>query len=294
MSLNKPVWKLKDWIEIQKIDWYNLSLNPNAINLLLKNQDKINWDNFSLNPNAINILLENFDKINIRNFVQNDNLLEAFDNIKDKINWLDYIISLSKNKNSQKIFNKHTNYFKINGLLSCFYEEVINNVKYNISLIKDVNELLEFKNEIDWKSFSANPTTIDYLIKNPNKIDWNYLSLNPNGIKLLENNPEKINWNNLNLNESEEAIKILEKNPDKINWNLLSSNPFAINILKQNRDKINYNSLWKNPAIFELDYEEIKKNNEEMYDELMMNIMEPSRIINKINEYSYDYIELFR
>jgi hypothetical protein len=36
-----------------------LSKNPNAIELLKKNQDKINWNFLSLNPNAIEILKKN-------------------------------------------------------------------------------------------------------------------------------------------------------------------------------------------------------------------------------------------
>jgi hypothetical protein len=41
---------------MNKINWNNLSLNPNAIRLLERNMDKINWNNFSLNPNAIRLL----------------------------------------------------------------------------------------------------------------------------------------------------------------------------------------------------------------------------------------------
>ena len=33
-----------------KINWYYLSLNPNAIHLLKNNQDKINWNYLSKNP----------------------------------------------------------------------------------------------------------------------------------------------------------------------------------------------------------------------------------------------------
>src|SRR5207248_1632321 len=40
----------------QKIDWDELSSNPNAIYLLEKNLDKINWGYLSLNPNAIYLL----------------------------------------------------------------------------------------------------------------------------------------------------------------------------------------------------------------------------------------------
>jgi hypothetical protein len=40
---------LRDWVN--KLDWNWLSFNPNAIELLKKNQDKINWHHFSKNPN---------------------------------------------------------------------------------------------------------------------------------------------------------------------------------------------------------------------------------------------------
>ena len=49
---------LKDWIPLNKLDWDNLSLNDNAIDLLEleENYDKINWHHISLNPNAIDLL----------------------------------------------------------------------------------------------------------------------------------------------------------------------------------------------------------------------------------------------
>ena len=40
--------KLRDWVDISKLDWMFLSENKNAIELLKENQDKINWSNFSL------------------------------------------------------------------------------------------------------------------------------------------------------------------------------------------------------------------------------------------------------
>ena len=46
-----------------KIDWEQLSTNPNAIELLKENKDKINWISLSMNPNAIEILKKNQDKI---------------------------------------------------------------------------------------------------------------------------------------------------------------------------------------------------------------------------------------
>ncbi len=40
----KPVFKLRDWIDMDKIDWKWLSMNPAAIHLLEQNPDKINWE----------------------------------------------------------------------------------------------------------------------------------------------------------------------------------------------------------------------------------------------------------
>ncbi len=48
--------KLRDWININKLNWHGLSLKSNAIELLKENINKINWGNLSLNPNAILLL----------------------------------------------------------------------------------------------------------------------------------------------------------------------------------------------------------------------------------------------
>jgi len=58
------MYKLRNWIHIDDLDWSFLSLNTNAISLLEKNQDKIDWSYLSENPNAINLLEKNKDKIN--------------------------------------------------------------------------------------------------------------------------------------------------------------------------------------------------------------------------------------
>jgi len=44
------MYKLRCWIDIDKIDWFWLSKNTNAIHLLEKNMDKINWSMLSGNP----------------------------------------------------------------------------------------------------------------------------------------------------------------------------------------------------------------------------------------------------
>ena len=52
--------KLRDWININKLNWDYLSSNTNAIELLKANQNKIDWKYLSANPNVIEILEKNF------------------------------------------------------------------------------------------------------------------------------------------------------------------------------------------------------------------------------------------
>ena len=70
-----------------KIIWFWLSSNPNAIALLEKNQDKINWTNLSLNPNAMHLLEKNQDKINWGLLSKNPNAIHLLEKNLDKIGW---------------------------------------------------------------------------------------------------------------------------------------------------------------------------------------------------------------
>ncbi len=45
--------KLRDWVDIDKLNWSALTENPNAIELLKENKNKIHWVVLSKNPNAI-------------------------------------------------------------------------------------------------------------------------------------------------------------------------------------------------------------------------------------------------
>ena len=69
-----------------------------------------------------------------------------------------------------------------------------------------------------------------------------------------------------NLSENPNAIKLLEENPNKINWYYLSSNP----------------------SIFEFDYEKMRENNQDMYEDLIKEVMKPSRVFKNPD---YDYLE---
>jgi hypothetical protein len=102
----------------------------------------------------------------------------------------------------------------------------------------------------------------------------------------LEQNREKINWSNLSYNKN--AIDLLKKNPEKINWNNLSMNKNAIDLFKANQDKIDWFYLSGNPSIFELDYEKMRINNQDIYEDLIKEVMKPSRVF---KDPDYDYLE---
>ena len=62
-------YKLLDWININRLNNNNLSLNKNAIELLKENKDKIVWWIFSQNPNIFTydykLMKENMKKSGI-------------------------------------------------------------------------------------------------------------------------------------------------------------------------------------------------------------------------------------
>jgi hypothetical protein len=73
------MYKLRDWIDLDKIERQFLSKHPNAIDILRENPDKIDWDDLSMNPNAIDMLRANPDKINWFGLSGNPNVIDAID-----------------------------------------------------------------------------------------------------------------------------------------------------------------------------------------------------------------------
>ena len=61
---------------MNKIDWNNLSMNPNAIHILSNNNNKIDWHWLSRNPNATDLLEKNLNKINWYSLSLNPSIFE--------------------------------------------------------------------------------------------------------------------------------------------------------------------------------------------------------------------------
>ena len=89
--MSEPIKRLREWVHPEKLDWYWLSENPEAIHLireaLEQNLDKIYWDRLSLNPKAIYILEKNLDKINWKYLSSNPAAIHILEQNPDKIDW---------------------------------------------------------------------------------------------------------------------------------------------------------------------------------------------------------------
>ncbi len=236
--------QLEDLPDSKKIEWYNLSENPNAIELLRENIDKIKWDRLSNNLNAIELLRENKKSINWWTLSENPNAIEL---LSEKIK--------QEMKMNVKYLNKLDDTKKIDWVYLSGNPNAIELLSAN-------------QDKIDWDTLSSNPNAIELLRANPKKIDWWHLSANPNdeAIELLKANLQKIYWHWLSSNPV--AIELLKANRNKINWDALSENPSAIELLKKSKTKINREFLSENPVTIELLKAIINKENELSEDEL--------------------------
>ena len=163
--------------------------------------------------------------------------------------------------------------------------------------------------KIDWNYLCENkcPRAVRLIEKNLGKLkiaDWAYnISRNPYAIHLIEPNLDKITqdsgwggswgWCHISLNPN--AISLLEKYPDKIEWDMLSENPNAIHLLEKNKDKINWYNFSANPSIFKIDYEQLYRRIEPLYEELMQKCSHPSRVKHYLEKYgsSHDLYYLY-
>jgi len=154
-------------------------------------------------------------------------------------------------------------------------------------LIKDMSlnrPIFKLRDWIDMDKLSSIQLSIELLIKNPDKIKWYYLSSNKFVLDLLKKNPEKINCVYFSYNKKYKTIELLMKNQDKLNWSRLTANKFALELLERNSSA--------NPAIFTYDYDAMRKNNEDFEEELIKEVMKPSRLMKMIEKYGDEYLDI--
>jgi len=280
----------------EKLSWYNLSINPKAINIIKKNKDKIIWDYLSSNPNAIDLIVEQIEKDNILEDLQPaKKIKKSFSFGNTELSFIGIGYSIPKN------YIPYKNIGEIN------WEKLSSNINAVHILEKNVHK-------IDWNMLSSNINAINIIEKNLNKISWDILSSNINAIKLLKKNLDKINWKRLSLNPN--AIKIF----DDINFENLSNKKLyyeyliKINYLIKvgNKYKPNFNCNHYNTIkifdpegtlgipilkglrghflnnIFEVNYKLLKDRMESTIGEELMKVMFHPKNINKFHDWGFE------
>lgn len=134
------------------VNWGDMSQNPAAIHLLLKNLDKIDWESFSMNPTAGSWLQEHPEKIYHSSIWSNPAVLDYLMEQKWPIDW-DWLS--------------------------------LNHSPHAISLLE------QNLDNVNWSYAHANPGAMKLLRMhwkhNGGRINWNQLSFNthPDAIKML-------------------------------------------------------------------------------------------------------------
>jgi hypothetical protein len=234
--------KLKDEAQnvkhFLKVSWSSLCSNTNAIDLLTANKDKIDWEILSSNPKAIKLLINKIEED------KDVDMLEYYRKLppKDKIDWN----ALSKNP-AIFIPLKELGRAKsaiVSRLLSSYIspKSKTNTTTSLLDLPKDLQRevIKKFKDLVFVKNRLRYGIPID-------KLNWEYLSENPNAIDLLR---DRIDFEK---SLTPEEYKNL---PSKINWSSLCRNSDlgAIYLLQENYDKIDWSVLSSNPnAIYLLE-----------------------------------------
>jgi hypothetical protein len=291
---------------LDKVDWSVLSHNRKAIRILERNLDKVDWRGLSANTEAIHILEQNLNKIDWCILSGNENaihLLEKhLEEHPDETDELDWIL-LSRNKNAIRILEK--NLHRVN------WNELSGNENAIPILEKNLHR-------VDWHILSFNESALHIIEQNLDKVCWANLAFNKNAFHIFEQiylnkvdfsspvwgkiNPvmfnniqERLNdfidWEGLLLKEH--AVHFIEEHAYIIDCEILSYNRAAVHFLETNLDKVCPDALSGNSnathLLFSLDYEKMKENNKEFFEDLVGKVFHPKRIERLSSLYDFEF-----
>jgi hypothetical protein len=221
------LYKIRDFIPLNKIDWELFYTNQNIILYIEKyiretlatpmsevGRSSTEFKRNTTSPNGDSIFLQKpdiFDQINWGFLSLYANAVPFLEKHIDKVSWT----ALSRNPKAIHILEKN----------------------------------LDKLDETCWGYIEMNKNAIPIIESNLDKINWIMIYRNPSAIHLIEKQFAKDQsyitiWGQLCLNEN--AMPIIEKYPDKIWWESLSMNPSAIPFLEKNLDKIKWSELCRN------------------------------------------------
>jgi hypothetical protein len=256
------MFKFCDWITPKKLDWTEISQNPNvSIEILEKHHKKLDWRWITLNYNPVvfHFILKHQDKVDKArgwDFLSGNPSYAVIQYLKkhpEKINW--NMLSQNTNPDAIAILEQNLDHINWSNLernpapaaIALMKKQPQHNEKhYWFNLARNCTpEAIDIQaanlDKIDWWILSQNHAAADLLLSNIDKLVWSNLcyNTNPKIIALLAENIERINWDNLSANRAPEAIAIIEKNLHRLkDWDRLSQNPTAIHLLEKNATAI--------------------------------------------------------
>ena len=236
-----------------KVNWDELCLTGNNVELLKMYPEKINWTLLSANNNdeVVDFLLENKSNIDYKQLSINKNnkvVKLLFEN-KDMVD----LTNIALNENS-KVFPIFIEYH-----FQTYYNQyIIDYGKLSHYGNDNVIKFLHTINKIHWRSLCLNINSnyaIELLKLNPQNIFWSFLCMNTNSkiIDILELYSYNIDWSILSENNNTDVVLFLLKNKNNIcfvRMCLNNNNPIAIKYIMDNLTDKNYNLFSHNTGIF--------------------------------------------
>jgi hypothetical protein len=255
---NKPIYKLRDTIPLNKTILKDLCLNTHKRAIeIVSNINNISWANISANPSdeAMELLEKNHTNIDAFNLSlnPNDKAIKLLEKYPDKIRF----DNLSLNPNGKAL---------VLMVKECPQKIIWDNVRKNTNVEKSIDLLLDYKKTDKWP-FIINDKYVNFLENNElDNIQWEVLAekmiTNPceKGISLIVKHHAIIYtqyshknkyMENVSLINDTRIISLLYKYKQSVNWKSLSLNSHdnVFNLfltLTYNYDKIDYLNLCKN------------------------------------------------
>lgn len=254
---------LLSWISYELLDFYGLSINPNAVSLLAENESKIYDDQLSKNPNARELINKHYKDLNwsylYSNPAASEVILRHIDSIDDwhelQKNSHDDIVKIivkDMMKAIEKLNTKNClNPYILKSLVSLAMNK-------NPAVIPVIERCVEVIDALPRQVFRSESENADHL--------WDFfvaLSSNCNAIPLLRKYPRFIVLSSLCSNQNPETADLLRYLRDTKNgviqfvWNTvicyerLSRNPVMYDLLIDNPKWICIYSLCENERAVE-------------------------------------------
>lgn len=269
---------------LEKLNWLNLSMNPNAMPLIIQHleerkddlnwsvlcsnpaigsllkpelfrlcEKEIDWKYLSRNPHVIPFLEKHLNKVDWYYLCENEEALSILEQHPEKIEWL----ALSSNPNAMNLLRQNQDKVRWGRLCCNTNPEAMTLLETRIQARMDSCMESQIPSEnIYWHGLSDNPHAMRLLEKYPDKIVWSHASMNPYILPLLEKNVDKVEWSYMcNEEITVEVVAFLEKHVDKLCsqcWHLLSERPVAVPLLEKYPEYIHWDRLSRNPAAIHL------------------------------------------